>query len=148
MNDLENMRVEDARDWYTGAGTPRTMRRWWWWAMSPPEQVFAEAEKYFGPIAARPLPMRKPQNEPPQRGIRRVMVKAPAELPYLVMGWHAPGLRDVEQDWEPYALEMLAAVLDGNDAARLERELVRDSALAMQRRRELRRRQPRSGRCS
>jgi zinc protease len=76
------------------------------------------------------LPLRKLQREPEQRGIRRVTVKAPAELPYLLMGWHTPGLRDVEKDWEPYALEMLAAMLDGNDAARLNRELVRDSRLA------------------
>jgi zinc protease len=32
-----------------------------------PEQVFAEAEKYFGSIAAHLLPTRKPQLEPPQR---------------------------------------------------------------------------------
>src|SRR5262249_9578696 len=85
-----------------------------------------------GPIASRLLPTRKPQFEPPQRGIRRVMVKAPAELPYLLMGWHAPALRDVNKDWEPYALEMLAAVLDGSDAARLDRELVRGQRVALQ----------------
>jgi zinc protease len=49
-----------------------------------------------------------------------------------MMGWHAPALRDVEKDWVPYALEMLAAVLDGSDAARLDRELVRGSRLALQ----------------
>jgi zinc protease len=48
------------------------------------------------------------------------------------MGWHAPALRDVEKDWMPYALEMLAAVLDGSDAARLDRELVRGQRLALQ----------------
>jgi zinc protease len=94
-------------------------------------EVFAEAEKQFGPIASRPLPLRKPQVEPAQRGTRRVWVKAPAEQPYLLMGWHAPSLRDVEKDWEPYALEMLAAVLAGSDAARLDRELVRESRVAV-----------------
>ena len=43
------------------------------------------------------------------------------------MAYGAPVLRDAENDWEPYALEMLARVLDGNDAARLNRELVRRS---------------------
>jgi zinc protease len=131
MNDLENMRVEDARDWYTRWYAPNNATLVVVGDVTP-EQVFAEAEKYFGPIASRVLPMRKPQLEPPQRGIRRVMVKAPAELPYLLMGWHAPGLRDVEKDWTPYALEMLAAVLDGSDAARLDRELVRGQRLALQ----------------
>ena len=54
--------------------------------MSRPRKCLREAEKYFGPITARPLPERKPQDEPPQRGIKRVTVKAPAELPYLLMG--------------------------------------------------------------
>jgi zinc protease len=95
------------------------------------EEVFAEAEKQFGPIAARPLPLRKEQREPPQRGVRRVTVKAPAELPYLMLGWHVPSLRHVDEDWEPYALEVLAAVLDGSDAARLDRELVREARVAI-----------------
>ena len=36
--------------------------------------------------------------EPGQRGVRRVVVKAPAELPYLLMGWKCPVLRDVDRD--------------------------------------------------
>ena len=130
MNDLENMRVEDARDWHRRWYTPNNATLVVVGDVSAVE-VFAEAEKYFGPIAARPLPVRKPAREPLQNGVRRVTVKAPAELPYLFMGWHCPGLRDVEKDWEPYALEMLAAVLDGNEAARLGRELVRESRLAL-----------------
>ncbi|OGA26125.1 MAG: peptidase M16 [Betaproteobacteria bacterium RIFCSPLOWO2_02_FULL_67_26] len=129
MNDLENMRVEDARDFY---------RRWY----APnnavavvvgdvvPEDVFALVEKHFGAIPARELPPRKPQDEPPQLGVRRVTVKAPAELPYMVMTFRVPPLRDAGADWEPYALEMLAAVLDGGQAARLPRTLVREERVA------------------
>ncbi len=130
MSDLENMRAEDARAWY---------RRWY----APnnalvvvvgdvdPKEVFALAERYFGPLKPKALPERKPQDEPAQRGVRRVTVKAPAELPYLVMGYRAPVLRDPEQDWEPYALEMLAGVLDGNEAARLNSSLVRGEKIAL-----------------
>ena len=78
-----------------------------------PREVIALAEKHFGAIKARPLPARKPQDEPPQLGVKRVTVKAPAELPYVLMVFRAPALRDPEKDWEPYALEMLAAALDG-----------------------------------
>jgi zinc protease len=45
-------------------------------------------------------------------------VKAPAELPVVLMGYKAPIIRDVEKDVDPYALEMLGAILDGHDAAR------------------------------
>jgi zinc protease len=130
MTDLENMRVEDARDWHGTWYVPNNATLVVVGDVSAAE-VFALAEQRFGPIAARPLPLRKPQREPAQRGVRRVTVKAPAELPYLLMGWHAPSLRDVDQDWEPYALEVLAAVLDGSDAARLNRELIRESRLAI-----------------
>jgi zinc protease len=47
------------------------------------------------------------------------------------MGWHVPVLRDLERDWEPYALWVLAAVLDGGDASRLNRDLVRGSRMAV-----------------
>ncbi len=129
MNDLENMTWRDAKEWYDR-----------WYAPNNaivvvvgdvvPAQVFALAEQYFGPLKAKVLPERKPQEEPPQRGIRRVMVKAPGELPYVLMAYRAPVLRDVDKDWEPYALEMLAGVLDGHDAARLTGSLVRSEKIA------------------
>src|SRR5262249_44351149 len=95
-----------------------------------PEEVFALADKYFGPIPARPLPERKVAVEPRQMGIKRITIKAPAELPYLAMAYQVPALRDVANDWEPYALFVLSGVLDGSDAARLNRELVRKSRVA------------------
>jgi zinc protease len=130
MADLESMRVEDARDWHRHWYAPNNATLVVVGDVSAAE-VFAEAEKQFGPIRVRPLPPRKPQLEPTQRGVKRINVKAPADLPYLLMGWHVPSLRDVDQDWEPYALEMLAAVLAGSDAARLERDLVRTERLAI-----------------
>ena len=130
MNDLENMRVDDARDWYHSWYAPNNASLVVVGDVSA-QEVFSLAQQQFGPIPARLLPVRKPQTEPLQRGIKRVTVKAPAELPYLLMGWHTPSLRDVDKDWAPYALEMLAAVLDGSDAARLNRELVRESRVAM-----------------
>jgi zinc protease len=130
MSDLESMRVDDARDWHRRWYAPNNATLVVVGDVSAAE-VFAEAERQFGPIAARPLPPRKPQTEPAQRGIKRLSVKAPADQPYLVMGWHAPSLRDVNLDWEPYALEMLAAVLAGSDAARLEHEVVRAARVAI-----------------
>jgi len=130
MSDLENMRAEDAREWYRSWYTPNNATLVVVGDVSA-EEVFSEAQRQFGAIPVRALPPRKPQDEPLQRGTRRVAVKAPAELPYLLMGWHAPSLRNIEKDWVPYALEMLAAVLDGSEAARLNRELIRTSRVAM-----------------
>jgi zinc protease len=47
------------------------------------------------------------------------------------MGYHVPALVDPAADWEPYALEVLAGVLSGNPAARLNQKLVRETQLAV-----------------
>ncbi|NBQ70296.1 MAG: insulinase family protein [Nitrosomonadaceae bacterium] len=132
MNDLENMRVEDAREWYDR-----------WYAPNnailivvgdvDANEVFRLAQKNYGTIPKHPLlPLnaRKPQTEPPQTGTKRIVVKAPAELPYLMMGYHAPTIKNVMEDWEPYALEILEGVLDGHASARLNKSLVRESQVA------------------
>ncbi|HEX4984712.1 MAG TPA: pitrilysin family protein [Burkholderiales bacterium] len=130
MNDLRNMRVEDARAWYGQWYAPNNATLVVAGDVQP-DEVFAAAEKFFGPVPSRPLPQRRPQVEPEQKGIKRITVKAPAELPYLIMAYHAPALRDVEKDWEPYALFVLSNILDGGEAARLNRELVRKSRVAV-----------------
>jgi len=129
MNDLHNMQIDDARAWYRQWYAPNNAALVIAGDIDP-QEVFRLAEQYFGPIPARDLPERKPQNEPAQLGIKRLQVKAPAELPYLLMAYRVPAMRDVENDWEPYALAMLNGVLDGSDAARLNRELVRRARVA------------------
>ena len=129
MNDLRNMQLADARGWYEKWYAPNNATLVVAGDVEP-EAVFELAEKFFGPLPARTLPVRKPQFETPQTGIKRINVKAPAELPYLVMAYQAPVLRDVENDWEPYALFVLNGILDGSDAARLNRNVVRKSRVA------------------
>jgi zinc protease len=130
MNDLEAMTVEDARDWYERWYVPNNAYVVIVGDVDH-QEVFSLAEKYYGPLAARPLPARKPQVEPVQAGTRRLVFKAPADLPVVLMAYKAPVLRDVENDADPYALEMLAAILDGHEAARFPRRLVREQRLAV-----------------
>ncbi len=130
MNDLEHMTAQDARDWYERWYVPNNAYVVVVGDVDH-QAVFRLAEQHYGALQARPLPQRKPQQEPPQAGIRRLVVKAPAELPLLLMGFKVPVLRDVEADSDPYALEMLAAILDGHDAARFTKHLVREQRLAV-----------------
>ncbi len=130
MNDLENMTVEDAREWYHNWYAPNNATLVVVGDVKA-QEVFALAKKYFGNLKPKVLPVRKPQVEPAQIGERRVVVKAPAKLPYLLMGYHVPALVNSETDWEPYALEVLAGVLSGNPAARLNQKLVRETQLAI-----------------
>jgi zinc protease len=125
MNDLQNMKPVDARDWYRS-----------WYAPNnatvvvagdvDAKQVLAMVEKYYGAAATHELPVRKPQIEPPQKGVKQVQVKAPADNAQLAMAWKVPRLEPGKlDDVEPYALELLTAVLDGYDNARLNRSLVK-----------------------
>lgn len=127
MADLDAMKIEDLRVWYER-----------WYAPNNAilvvvgdvdhEAVRALAQTYFGPITARPLMSARALPELPQQGLKRVTVQRPAELPHLLMAYKTPVLRaDAEPpaSWEPYALEVLAGVLDGGYSARLETNLVR-----------------------
>jgi zinc protease len=125
MNDLMNMKASDARDWYRSWYAPNNATV----VISgdvDPQNILKLVQKYYGVIAPQELPMRKPQIEPPQRGIKQVQVKAPADSAQIAMAWKVPRLEPGKlDDPEPYALELLTAVLDGYDNARLNRVLVK-----------------------
>jgi zinc protease len=129
MNDLENLQLADLQAWYER-----------WYAPNnavlvvvgdvEPEAVLKLAQQYFGPLKPETIVPPKPRVEPPQRGKRSIVVRAPAEVPYLIMGYGVPVLKTAAEDWEPYALEVLASILDGGDSSRLTKELVRGSQIA------------------
>ena len=125
MNDLQNMKASDARDWYRSWYAPNNATV----VISgdvDAKKVLAMVEKYYGVAATHELPVRKPQIEPVQKGIKQVQVKAPADSAQLAMAWKVPRLEPGKLDNdEPYALELLTAVLDGYDNARLNRTLVK-----------------------
>ena len=129
MNDLQNMTYRDAQDWYARWYAPNNATLIIVGDVDH-DEVFRLATQHYGGAKAKPLPVRKPQDEPQQTGIRRLSVKASAELPYLLMAFRVPKLVNIETDWEPYALEVLAAILDGNPSARFNQSLVREKRIA------------------
>jgi zinc protease len=129
MDDLQHMTVDDVKGWYDRWYAPNNATMVVTGDVDA-LQVRRLAEKYFGAIPAKRLPQPKPQSEPRQNGERRVVVRAPAENPYVTLAFKAPTLKDVEQDADPYALDILAAVLDGYDNARLNATLVRTAKIA------------------
>lgn len=129
MNDLENLTVEDTRRFYEQWYAPNNATVVVVGDVNPAE-VFALAEQYFGAVPRKTLPPRKPQEEPPQLGLKRLTVKEPAELPYVLMAYRVPRLEKPAEDWEPYALDMLESVLSGNAAARLPQRLVKTDHVA------------------
>ena len=133
MKDLQSIRVKDLRDWYQRFYTPANAILVVAGDVKPKE-VFALAEKHFGPVPSRPPEKSAGKSEPQQNSERRVRIALPAEVPYLLLGYHAPvhataGRGDVAE-WEPYALSILGGVLDGGQASRFENQLVREKKIA------------------
>ena len=134
MSDLQAMTPADAREFY---------QRWYVPANAvvvvagdvDAVQVRRLAEKYYGVLPTRAVPLRKPREEPVQLGIRRMDFKAPAEQAYLSLAFKVPALQSLADspagapvstqasDADALALTVLSAVLDGYSGARLERAL-------------------------
>jgi zinc protease len=129
MDDLKHMTVDDMRNWYKSWYAPNNATLVVAGDVEP-QAVFELAKKYYGPVKPRPIPQVKPQNEIEQLGMKRITVKAPARLPYLIMGYQMPVVKTAKAEWEPYAIEMLASILDGGDSARFSRELIRGQQVA------------------
>ena len=133
MSDIEAMTPNDAREfhqrWYTPANAAVVIA-----GDVDVEKTRALAEKHFGPIPARAVPSRKPRDEPPQNGPRRMEFRAVADqslvaLSYKVPRWSGASEQDAASQ-DALALTVLSAVLDGYSGARLDRALVQGQGTA------------------
>ena len=135
MADLQNMKVEQLRDWYE-----------LWYAPNNatvivvgdvvPDEVFKLTKKFYGHLKPERIIPPADRPEVTQTGMKRINVKRPAEVPQLLLAYKVPGLQsslsgvsDIEL-WEPYALEVLSGILSGGSSARFESRLVRGSEVA------------------
>jgi zinc protease len=131
MSDIKHYTLADLHNWYQK-----------WYAPNnavivvvgdvQPLEVLALAKKHFGSFEPSEItpPLVRPEVE--QFGPKRITVKRPAKLPYLVMGYKVPVLRTLakEEQWKIYALTVLAHLLDSGESARLSKNLVRGQEIA------------------
>ena len=130
MNDLENMKVSDLRDWYEKFYAPNNAALVVVGDVNAAE-VFELAKKYFAELKPSSIVATKPRLDAEQKGERRITVKAPAQLPYMVMGYKVPSYKTAKEDWEPYALDVLAYILSGGSSSRFSKSLVRKQQIAV-----------------
>lgn len=129
MSDLENLKLDDVRAWYQRWYVPNNATLVVVGDVNP-RDVIELARKYFGPVPRRNFERTLVPVEPPQTETRRSRISAAAQVPSLLMGYHAPALSVRADDWEPYALMVLNGILDGGGSSRFERELVRKQQIA------------------
>ena len=91
------------------------------------EELLSLIEKTFGAIPMGAPPDQQTSIDPPQKGERRIAVKKEAQLPFLLMGYHVPNLREPDS----YVLEVIATLLSSGKSSRFYRNLVRERELVL-----------------
>ena len=131
MSDINNYQAIDLQQWYQKWYAPNNAALVVVGDVDA-DEVYALAKQYFGPLQPEITAQLKPQIEVEQKGKRTIEIHAPAKLPYMMMGWKTPVVNTLTDEpvWEPYALEVLAGILDGGNSARFARDLVRGSEIA------------------
>ncbi|GAB6035151.1 M16 family metallopeptidase [Galenea microaerophila] len=133
MTDIQHYTLADVRDWYHKWYAPNNATLVVVGDVTA-DEVKKFAEEAYGEIPSKPIPSIKPQYEIAQLGVRRLMMKGPVEVPSLIMGFHVPSLpsaKTAKEKQEVYALSVLASILDGDDSARLTKQLIRKQKIAL-----------------
>ncbi|MCY1349204.1 putative zinc protease [compost metagenome] len=128
MDDLKRMQVEELRHWYESWYAPNNATLVVVGDVSV-DEVKGLAERWFGPIPRRELPVAKLPLELPEPGERRLTMHVRTQLPSLLMGFNVPGLATVDNPRQVHALRLIAALLDGGYSARLATRLERGAEL-------------------
>jgi zinc protease len=119
MSDIEHWTMDDLKHHFEMGYSPSNATMVAVGDVSP-EEIFALCEKYIEPIPSHAPPPEVTTIEPEQLGERRIVVRKPAELPLLSIGYHVP--RRNSADF--YALNILRTVLFHGESSRLYVRLV------------------------
>ncbi len=92
-----------------------------------PDEILALAKKYIEPIPSQPPPPPVRTREPEQLGERRVVVRRPANLPLLFVGYHVGATRDPES----VVWDVLETILTTGRSSRLYQRLVEKDQLVL-----------------
>jgi zinc protease len=90
------------------------------------EEILPKIKAAFEKIPRGPEPPKVRAEEPPQRGERRDFLRKEAELPFVMMFYHAPNLKSPDN----FALDLLTVVLAGGRSSPLYHDLVYQKRLA------------------
>src|SRR5205814_46766 len=91
-----------------------------------PKAAMALVRRYFGAIRRRPPPVPLDASEPPQDGERRVVVRKNAELPAVLIGYHAVRATDPDRP----VLDVVEQLLANGDSSCLHEDVVRAHEVA------------------
>jgi predicted Zn-dependent peptidase len=125
-SDIVNLRLSDARRFYEKYYVPSNITIGIVGDVNPAE-ARRMAERYFGPIPARPLPPVLHTEEPPQPGPKTAVVDSPSQ-PLLVVGYKRPD----QYDKDDPVFDIISGILSGGRTGLLYQDLVRDKQVALE----------------
>lgn len=126
MVDIENWKMEDLKRHFEMGYSPSNATM----VVSGDvklEEIVRLAEKYIEPIKPHDPPTRVTTREPEQMGERRVTVSKFAQLPILMMGYHA--VEATNPDF--YPLQVLETILFSGQSSRMYQRIVDQDQLAL-----------------
>ncbi len=124
MSELQRLTLVDVQTWYQNWYAPNNATLVVVGDVKPAE-VYELAKRYFGPLPKKELAPLKQAATITPLGKREIIVKTPAKLPWLIMGYNVPVLKTTSTPWEAYALDVISGILDGGTSARFTKDLVR-----------------------
>lgn len=128
MADLQRMTSPQLRAWYQAWYVPNNATLVVVGDVSA-DEVKALAQRYFGSIPQREVPIARRPLELAEPGERRIGLHVKTQLPSLMMGFNVPSLATSKDARSIHALRLIAGLLDGGYSARLPAHLERGEEL-------------------
>ena len=125
-SDIQSLRLSDARKFFETYYVPANITMAIVGDVNP-AQARRMAERYFGPLAAHPLPPQVHTVEPEQPGPKTAVVDSPSQ-PLLVIGYKRPD----QYDKDDAVFDVMSEILSGGRTGLLYEDLVRDRKLALE----------------
>ncbi len=124
-SDIEHLRVRDAQAFFAKYYVPGDITISIAGDVNPAE-ARRLAEKYFGALAARPLPSPYHTVEPEQNGPKRVVIESPSQ-PFAAIVYKRPDQHDKDDP----VFDVISGILDSGRTGMLYTDLVRDKRIAL-----------------
>jgi predicted Zn-dependent peptidase len=124
-SDIMNLRRDDARAFFEKYYSPANITI----AIvgdAVPGDVRRMADRYFGPLPARPLPPLLHTEEPGQSGLKTALVESPAQ-PLLISGYKRPD----QYDKDDPVFDIAAMILSSGRTSWMYKDLVQEKRVAV-----------------
>lgn len=123
-SDIENLRVEDAREFFNKYYVPANITMAIVGDVNP-VRIRALAEKYFSRLPKKPLPDPVLTIEPAQEGMKHVDVSSPAQ-PFETVAYHRPS----QYDKDDPVFDVISSLLSGGRTSLMYRDMVVNKKIA------------------